>query len=68
MQLAWMMPLKMIGKMAIKEIGEKTVDAAEEFDLEFELKLAGSSLDDLDKDERWEALENAGRNQNDFDF
>lgn len=46
-------------------------DSEEEDDLEFELTLAGISLDELeamDEDERREALEDAGLDPEDFDF
>lgn len=46
-------------------------DSEEEDDLEFELTLAGISLDELeamDEDERREALEDAGLDPDDFDF
>lgn len=46
-------------------------DSEEEDDLEFELTLAGISLDELeamDEDERREALEDAGLDPDDYDF
>lgn len=46
-------------------------DSEEEDDLEFDLAVAGLDMDeleDMDEDERREALEDAGLDPDDFDF